>query len=78
MKYDTDSIFYIHLNITTIEFLNYYTKNISTVIATSHNGKRVQFPANVLQSFVTHSGVQGTFKLVIDENTKFKSISRIN
>ncbi|VAW92243.1 hypothetical protein MNBD_GAMMA23-282 [hydrothermal vent metagenome] len=73
-----DSIFYIHLNITSAEFEHYYAQNINSVIATSHDGQRVQFPANILRPFITAAGVQGMFKLVMDENTKLKSINRIN
>lgn len=71
-------IFYIHLNITAVEFEHYYAQNINSVIATSHDGQRVQFPANILRPFVTASGVQGKFKLVMDKNKKLKSINRIN
>ncbi len=73
-----DSIFYIHLNITSAEFEHYYAQNINSVIATSHDGQRVQFPAKILRPFVTVSGVQGRFKLVMDKNKKLKSISRVN
>jgi len=78
MQARMDNIFYIQLNITSAEFWHYYAKNANSVLATSHDGRRVQFPANALQPFVTHSGVQGAFKLVIDENTKLKSINRID
>jgi len=78
MQQEMENIFYIQLDITTAEFQHYYAKNINSVIATSHNGQRVQFPANVLQPFVTHSGIQGNFKLIIDKNSKFKSIKQLN
>jgi len=77
MKKNRESIFYVQLDISTVEFHNYYAQNINSVIASSHTGQRVQFPANVLQPFVSHAGVQGCFKLVIDENAKFKSIDRV-
>ncbi len=78
VQYNMGSIFYIHLNITAAEFENYYAQNINSVIATSHDGRLVQFPANILRPFVTASGVQGEFKLVMDKDTKLKSINRIN
>lgn len=72
-----DSIFYIVLDITAAEFRDYYSQDINSVITTSHTGEKVLFPANILQPFVTYSGIQGQFKIVIDKNAKFKSISRV-
>jgi len=78
MQQNRDSIFFIRLDITSADFQHYYANNVNSVVAMSHNGQRLQFPANVLRPFVTYSGVQGKFKLVIDNNSKFKSIDRIN
>jgi len=72
-----DSVFYVQLNISVSEFQNYYAQNINSVMTHSHDGRLIQFPANALQPFVTHSGVQGKFKLVIDKNARLKSINRI-
>ena len=72
-----DNIFYIQLDISTQEFQNYYSNNINSVIAMSHDGRKVQFPANLLQPFVSHAGIQGKFKLIVSDNSKFKSISKI-
>lgn len=72
-----DNIFYIQLDISTTEFQHYYAKNINTVIATSHDGRKIQFPANILQPFVSHVGIQGVFKVIVGNNSKFKSISKI-
>lgn len=73
-----DNIFYIHLDISTTEFHDYYSNNINSVITKSHDGRKIQFPANILQPFVSHTGIQGVFKLIVDKNSKFKSISKIN
>ncbi len=72
-----DSTFYVELDITASEFRHYYSQNINRVITVCHTGQKIQFPANILQPFVSHSGVQGKFKIVIDEKEKFKSINRI-
>lgn len=77
MGQGNDSIFYIELDITTTEFQRYYSRNINSVITTCHTGQKIQFPAKILQPFVTHAGIQGKFKLVIDANARFKSIDRI-
>ncbi len=72
-----ENIFYIQLDISSADFRQYYAKKIKSVIATSHDGRRVQFPANILQPFVTHSGVQGQFRLVTDSHARFKSIRKL-
>lgn len=72
------TVFYIQLDISTQQFWNYYSQNINSIIATSTDGQRVQFPASVLQPYVTHAGIQGTFCLTVDEDAKFKSIGRVN
>ena len=72
-----DFTFYIQLDISTTDFHRYYSQKINSVITTSHTGQKVQFPANVLQPFISHAGVQGRFKLVVDQNSKFKSIDRV-
>ena len=73
-----DRKFYVPLDISAEQFKNYYSQNIKSIVATSHDGRRVQFPASVLQAYVTHNGVQGTFCLTVDSNSRFKSISRVN
>jgi len=75
---DKDAIFYIQLNISAADFHHYYAQNVNSVITTSHTGETIRFPANVLQPFVSHSGVYGKFKITIDSNAKFKSIERVS
>jgi len=58
------------LNISAEDFLSYYRGDAQTVIAQSKDGRRVQFPANALRPFLTHSGIQGEFAIRFDENHK--------
>jgi len=71
------SVFYVSLDISSADFKHYYAQNINQISTLSHTGQRIQFPANALLPFVSHTGVQGNFKIVIDENTKLKSIDRV-
>lgn len=43
----------------------------------SFDGRNIQFPAKVLQQFVTREGVNGTFEMEFDVNNKFVAIRRI-
>ena len=72
-----DNIFYIQLDISSTDFQNYYANNVNNVIAISNDGRKIQFPANILQKFVSHSGIQGQFKLTVDSHSKFQSMIKI-
>jgi len=51
------------LNISREDYLSYYRGQVKWVITKSICGKKVQFPANLLTSHVTHDGIQGRFVL---------------
>lgn len=70
MKY----IFYIDM--TTDEFLPYYRGEIHSVVATTVQGTRVQFPALHLRKYLTANGITGKFCLET-ENNKFSSLTKI-
>lgn len=59
------------------EYEQYYRGTAKHVIAKSSDGRNVQFPANVLRPFLTHSGIHGEFILVFDDNFKFIDIRRV-
>ena len=73
-----DNVFYIQLDISTTEFQNYYANNVKYVIARSTDGRKIQFPANILQKFVSHAGIQGLFKLTVDSQSKFQSMIKVD
>jgi hypothetical protein len=59
------------------EWLKLYKGSIQVVRATSRDGKKVRFPANILHKFVTRGGIQGSFEIYFDKNGKFQSITRL-
>lgn len=67
----------VPLRITQEEYLAWYQGAANMVSANSIDGKRVQFPANILRPFITHDGIDGTFAIYFDENNKFKEIKRL-
>jgi len=58
------------------EFMPYYEGKAQTIVATSIDGIRVQFPAMHMRKFMTMSGIRGVFCMET-ENNKFKSITKI-
>jgi hypothetical protein len=51
-------------------YLDYYRGAIRQVIAHCTSGQTVQFPASLLQRFVTADGIHGAFVLTCDEHHK--------
>jgi len=66
-----------HLYIEYDEYLRYYQGTASNVRLQADNGQIVVFPANRLQPFIRHDGIQGYFEMTFDENQKFISLQRL-
>jgi Protein of unknown function (DUF2835) len=65
------------LQITSDEYLDYYRGAIRHVIARCATGQTVQFPASLLQRFITPDGIHGAFVLTCDEHHKCVSLQRL-
>jgi Protein of unknown function (DUF2835) len=65
------------LLITPEDYLEYYRGTIRHVIVQCANGKTVQFPASLLQRFITPEGIHGAFVLTCDEHHKCVSLQRL-
>lgn len=59
------------------QFLSWYRGARRTVSVRARDGRVIHFPANILQPYVTHDGIQGSFALHFDEQNKFRSIERL-
>jgi hypothetical protein len=58
--------------------LSYYLGTARAVVVESFDGRRVRFPAGVLQQFVAHDGIHGVFEMDFDANNKFIAIRRVS
>lgn len=67
----------VDLNISEAEYLRVYQGQARQVLAYSIDGRRVRFPVNLLQRFVTRSGVAGRFRIRFDDQGRFHSIEKI-
>ena len=67
----------VQLSIPAERYVVLYAGNTKNVIATAEGGLTVQFPGNVLNQFVTHDGVHGTFDLHFDRCNKLTTVERI-
>jgi hypothetical protein len=67
----------VDLHINAADFLQHYQGSVRTVSCRSRDGRTVLFPTRILQRFVGHNGVHGTFRMEIDENHKLVSVRQI-
>jgi hypothetical protein len=67
----------VTLAINTQEFARLYRGHARDVICTAKDGRTVQFPANVLRQFLTHTGVYGEFEIFFSADNKFSNIEKI-
>ena len=66
------------LRVSAGQYLDYYRGAVRHVIVRSAAGQTVQFPASLLQRFVTPEGVHGRFVLLCDENNKCTDLQRMD
>ena len=62
-----------NLSIGPEEYLKYYSGQVKWVLATSSQGLKVRFPANLLSPHITHNGINGQF--ILKYLTSGKAIS---
>jgi hypothetical protein len=67
----------VSLSISPDEYLRVYQGTAKKVSSVDNDGRRISFPVNILQPFVTRDGVMGTFAIYFDESNKFQRIDRI-
>jgi hypothetical protein len=67
----------VDIHITTEEYLRHYQGHVTQVSCIARDGRRVRFPTKILQKFVTHEGVRGSFAIHFDEYHKFVSIDQL-
>ncbi len=63
----------VDLHLPPQEMEQYYL-GTRTVSALSRDGRRIEFPANILHKYITRAGVTGTFEIFFDDNNRFQSI----
>ena len=70
--------FVFSLRIVPEKWVEFYRNPKANIIATTLEGRRVQFAAKHVQKFVTRDGVSGVFKLTIDDNNDFVNLEALD
>ncbi|MGP8305056.1 DUF2835 domain-containing protein [Vibrio sp. YIC-376] len=63
--------YYFTLNIPYQTFLSHYSGVSNAIQVVTHNGLRLQLPANKFRPFLSQLGIRGQFRLTTDQNNKF-------
>lgn len=58
------------------EYLSYYAGMAREVAVKAFDGRRIRFPAGILQQFVAHDGIHGVFEVEFDTDNRFVAIRR--
>ena len=66
-----------HLRITADQYLDYYRGTVRHVVVRCTTGQNVQFPASLLQQFVTTDGITGRFALTCDAQFRNSRLERL-
>ncbi len=65
------------LSILPDQYIAYYQRSVNNVSVVAFDGRRIQFPAKLLQKFVTHHGIQGVFEMEFDDQNKFIGLRKL-
>jgi hypothetical protein len=68
--------FEFHLSLPSEQYLAYYRGTVREVLVRCRDGQTVQFPASLLQPFVSSSGVHGDFVLTCEDNHRGANLQR--
>ena len=66
------------LDISATKLEAYYRGSVREVLAYSTNGRRLRFPLSLLRPFVSHSGVQGRFRIIFDQTMRCERLEKID
>ena len=67
----------VDISISKDEWLKIYRGQANLVNGVSRDGRSIQFPANILSKYTTHSGIQGSFAITFTQDGKFQSIVKL-
>lgn len=65
------------LHLSPERYLDYYRGKVRSIIVRCTSGQSVQFPASLVQRFVSPEGIHGTFVLTCNANNKCVGLERL-
>ena len=65
------------LNISADQFLNVYRGSARKISVLADDGRRIEFPANKIHTYLTRDGIQGHFEMELTTGNKFIAIRKM-
>jgi hypothetical protein len=65
------------LNISAADYQSFYRGVGKVIVTRTEDGQRLQFPANELRKFVSHSGVHGRFEILFSRDNKLLDLKKV-
>jgi len=65
------------LAISAEQYLQYYRGAAQRVSVTATDGRRIEFPARHIQTFLTRDGIHGEFEMELTADYKFVAIKKL-
>ncbi|MFT6270066.1 MAG: hypothetical protein ACJAVV_002894 [Alphaproteobacteria bacterium] len=69
---------YFSVSMSYAECEDLYRHQIKYLLVTDIEGKRIQLPKQNMQKFISPSGLQGSYQLIVDQSNKIISINHIH
>ncbi len=70
--------FVVNLSLSPQKLERFYAGHVNQVWARDVNGVSLRFPLHALRPHVTHSGVQGWFRIRVSSDHRLAGIERLN
>ena len=67
----------VDVDISPDEWIKLYQGSATDVHTRARDGRSVRFPARILSRFYLRDGVQGSFRILFDDQRKFVSVERL-
>jgi len=67
----------VDISLSSERYLAHYQGAVKDVVASSRDGRRIRFPSSLLQPFLLHDGIHGSFRITFDGQGKFQKIERV-
>lgn len=68
---------FFSVSISSEQYQAYYNGSAKFVRVQAEDGRSLKFPADKMQPFVLHDGINGRFEIVFDDNNKLISLKRV-
>ncbi len=59
------------------KYIAFYKGYAQSVLVRANDGRKIQFPAEILKPYLTREGINGHFIIHFDDRNKYQSLQKI-